>query len=51
MLSWEKWKDILNDTVLDWKNIYLIPIEATLDTKLRDFQYKFLLQIIPTNSF
>ena len=47
----KKWEDILNDTVLDWKNIYLTPIKSTIDTILRDFQYKFLMQIIPTNSF
>ena len=46
-----KWDDILNKTVLDWKNIYLTPIKSTIDTILRNFQYKFLMQIIPTNSF
>ena len=47
----EKWADILNDIQLDWKNIYLTPIRATIDTKLRDFQYKFIMRIIPTNTY
>ena len=47
----EKWAIIFNDIHLDWKNIYLTPIQATIDTKLRDFQYKFIMRIIPTNTF
>ena len=29
----------------------MIPIKSTIDTKLRDFQFKFLKRIIPTNTF
>ena len=47
----DKWINIYNDPNLDWKHIYLTPIRATIDTTLRDFQYKFIMQIIPTNSF
>ena len=47
----DKWINIFNDPNLDWKHIYLTPIRATIDTTLRDFQYKFIMQIIPTNTF
>ena len=34
---------------LDWEKIYLLPFKATLDTKLREFQYKILNRILYTN--
>ena len=30
---------------LDWEKIYLLPFKTTLDTKLREFQYKILNRI------
>ena len=34
---------------LDWEKIYLLPFKTTLDTKLREFQYKILSRILYTN--
>ena len=46
-----KWQGIFEESSLNWKHIYLAPIKSTIDTILREFQYKFLTRIIPTNSF
>jgi len=35
---------------LDWEKIYLLPFKTTLDTKLREFQYKILNRILYTNN-
>ena len=35
---------------LDWQKIYLLPFKTTLDTKLREFQYKILNRILYTNN-
>ena len=34
---------------LDWERIYSLPFKVTLDTKLREFQYKILHRICYTN--
>ena len=34
---------------LDWEKIYLLPFKTTLDSKLREFQYKILNRILCTN--
>ena len=34
---------------VDWEKIYLLPFKTTLDTKLREFQYKILNRILYTN--
>ena len=34
---------------VDWQKIYLLPFKTTLDTKLREFQYKILNRILYTN--
>ena len=36
---------------LDFKSIFVKPLLLTNDTKLREFQYKYLMRIIPNNSF
>ena len=36
---------------LDFKSIFVKPLLLTNDTKLREFQYKYLIRIIPNNSF
>ena len=47
-----KWKKQLNvNENTDWRIIYIIPFKSTIDTYLRNFQYKFLSRIIPTNKF
>ena len=46
-----RWSEILNIDVdiPDWNNIYCIPYYATIDTKLRTFQYKLLRRVLVTN--
>ena len=46
-----KWSREFEEEELNWQDIYLMPIRATIDTKLREFQYKFITRIIPTNTF
>ena len=43
-----KWNDALT-TDLNWKKIYVQIINITIDTKLRSFQYKYLMHILPNN--
>ena len=40
---------IYPDLAIDWKKLYSLAFETTLDTKLREFQYKILNVIIFTN--
>ena len=37
------------DLAIDWKKLYSLAFETTLDTKLRELQYKILNLIIFTN--
>ena len=41
----------LGNDVLEWKEIYSLPFRTSLDTKLREFQYKLLHRCLVTNSF
>ena len=36
---------------INWTKIYLINISTSNDMKLRDFQYRYLNRIVPTNKF
>ena len=38
-----------NETNFEWKKIYLLPRKVTTDTKLRNFQYKILNNILFLN--
>lgn len=38
-------------TDIDWKEIFITPITCTIDTKLREFQYKYIMRIVPNNVF
>ena len=49
--SEQKWTEQFRDDNLKWKNIYTNRLSATKETKLQNFQYKFLMRIIPTNKF
>ena len=42
---WSKYPDLS----IDWKRLYSLALETTLDTKLREFQYKLLNLIVFTN--
>ena len=46
-----KWDKELSDDNIDWKNTFMQPIKLTIDTKLREFQYKYLMHKIPNNKF
>jgi len=43
-----KWEATLS-THLNWKNIFGQIINITIDTKLRSFQYKYIMPIVPNN--
>ena len=44
-----KWNEQFSDETLQWKNIYLAVFKSTNDIKLRNFQYKYIMRIVPTN--
>ena len=45
----QKITDKYSDTVINWKKVYSLPFRTTLDSKLREFQYKILNNIVFTN--
>ena len=47
--SEQKWTKLFENSVLNWSKIYTNVLSATIDIKLRNFQYKFVHRIIPTN--
>ena len=47
--SEQKWTNVFENSDLNWSKIYTNVLSATIDIKLRNFQYKFLHRIIPTN--
>ena len=49
--SVKRYEEIYNNDCfqLNWKAIFLLPIQITLSTKLREFQYKILNRIMYTN--
>ena len=49
--SEKKWETIFNNIELNWNFIYTLPSKTTIDTKLREFQYKYIMRIVPTNKY
>ena len=49
--QFDKWKETLNNQNINQRTIFNQPIKLTIDTKLRNFQYKYLMHILPKNSF
>ena len=45
----KKWEDVFDN--IDWKKTYNTIINCTIDTKIRYFQYKYLIRILPSNRF
>ena len=45
----QKWELDLNKNEIDWENVYNNTFISTIDSKLRNFQYKYLIRIIATN--
>ena len=46
-----KWSQMFPDITLNWKSIYTNTLRATKDIKIQNFQYKYLMRIIPNNNF
>ena len=44
-----KWGKHFDTTDINWNIIFKLPFEATIDNKLRNFQYKYVMGIIRTN--
>ena len=44
-----KMKNKYPQLVVEWKKIYSLPLTVTVETKLREFQYKILKDIVYTN--
>ena len=44
----QKTSDKHPDTSINWKKVYSLPFRTTLDSKLREFQYKILKNIVFT---
>ena len=36
---------------INWKEVHTIPFKSLISTKIRAFQYKYLMRIIPNNQF
>ena len=46
-----KWNDEFSNNDIDWSDTFRQPMKLTIDTRLREFQYKYLMRIIPNNQF
>ena len=49
LVSKLKYEQLFPTHDLPWKDIYLLPRSVTLDSKMREFQYKVLSRILYTN--
>ena len=49
--SEQKWTEQFRDSNLNWKTIYTNRLSAIKEIKLQNFQYKFLMRNIPSNTF
>ena len=47
----KKYTEQVKNYFLNWKDIYSLPHQVALDTKLREFQYKLLNRSLATNDF
>ena len=45
----QKLTDKYSETSINWEKVYSLPFRTTLDSKLREFQYKILHNIVFTN--
>ena len=46
-----KWKYLLNNSDIKWTLVYIQTFKSTIDTRIRNFQYKYIMRIIPTNKY
>ena len=49
--KWLSERNIVHDSIVNWKNSYYLPFLCTRETKLRVFLFKFLHRRIATNDF
>jgi hypothetical protein len=45
------WETMLDERNINWKKVYTVSFKCTLNQTLRNFQYKYLMQIIRCNDF
>ena len=45
----DKWSKDIDKGDINWKNIYSNTLLSTIDSKLRNFQYKYLMRLVTTN--
>ena len=48
--SQEKWNSIFGNDI-NWGNVYLNAVTSNRNPKIRNFQYKYLMRIVPTNKY
>ena len=46
-----KWTDDLQNYDVVWEVVYQMAHRCTIDMKLRNFQYKYLMRIVPNNKY
>ena len=46
-----KWEFRLNSVVENWERIYTLSSDCIIDNKIKNFQFKLLHNIVPTNTF
>ena len=44
-----KWETEIDN--INWKIVHTMPFKSLIDTKIRAFQYKYLMRIVPNNRF
>lgn len=49
--KFQKWENVLDTELNNWSKYFVIMKKCCHDTYLKNFQYKLLLRILPTNSF
>ena len=48
----QKWETIFKISKLNWKCIYTLPFKTPIDTKLQEFQYKYIIALyLPINIY
>ena len=47
----EKWAKEFPQREINWSQVYLMSLNCTIDVKLRNFNYKYLMRIVPNNKY
>jgi hypothetical protein len=51
MKTQQLWENLFDNKNINWKKVYTLSFKCTLDQTLRNFQYKYLMQIVRCNDF